>query len=366
MPSLPSAPPAPHALLASPLLGLGILLAVTVLVSLLCVAASRVRSKIAERRIHRADVEAGATSAVSVVHNEGNNSPTTPSSVLLAARIELKSLERQINMRKTVVEMHKQLMAETNNQTAKPVVTGKIPATQRFVQRHGHQQQYLSGRFGTARKQWEAPGPSSLRIVLYTPEEPVVDTVSEAEAAPKPAPIEDSIPSLDNVAITIVTSAKTCSPKRSRALLLAALANGYDSNSDSDFEYDISVASEISLTFALDAIRGVWTTAPVTSGPSTDAVMTTPTPISVVASASTGIISVVEQSAAAAAPIPARPLVNSRLRNLRLAAKAGTTKTTSPKRRSRRNSIEDKENSSSVAGQSNLQNTETARHPIHA
>ncbi|KAJ7769404.1 hypothetical protein B0H16DRAFT_1517753, partial [Mycena metata] len=356
MPSLPSAPPAPHALLASPLLGLGILLAVTVFVSLLCVAASRVRSKIAERRIHRADVEAGATSTVSVVNTKGDNSPRTPSRILLAARVELQLLERQIDTRKTVVEMHKQLMAETNNQTAKPVVTGNIPATQRFVQRHGHQQQYLSGRFGMARKQCEAPGPSSLRVVLYTAKEPVVDTVSEA----KPGSVEDSISSLENLALTVVTPAKTRSPKRPRALLLAALANGYDSDSESESEYDISVASEISLTFAFDAIRGVWTTAPVTSGPCTDAVMMTPTPISVVASASTGIISVVEQSAA---PIPARPLVGSRLRNLRLAAKAGTTKTTSPKRRSKRISIdEDKENSSSVGRQSNLQNTDSVRH----
>ncbi|KAJ6472306.1 hypothetical protein C8R47DRAFT_725926 [Mycena vitilis] len=336
MPSLPSAPPSPPALLPSPLVGLAVFLGFFVLVTGIYAVHSFVGGKLAERRARIADVEqaGSATVATRETKVQSKSSPQHSVNVLVAARARLVTDKAQVAAKVYAVSLHRALMAE-GSEPVKPTPPKKamISGPRRFLQQHG--ELYAPGHVVGFTKR-SLPGPSPLRAV-HTAAPPAFTKVESAPApvdaptvrCPEPAPmatvalaaqpastgvaptpVHESAPSPAPPVVSAVTAPAPSTAKGPAALILQALArddHGADSDPDPDYVADNSL---VELDFVFDVARGIWTTvaprAPTLSSVAPPSVECSPPPPPTVQSP---------------ARIQPQVFVDSRLRNLRCAAK---------------------------------------------
>ncbi|KAJ6472323.1 hypothetical protein C8R47DRAFT_1076969 [Mycena vitilis] len=337
MPSLPSAPPSPPALLPSPLVGLAVFLGFFILITGIYAVRSFVGGKLAERRARIADVEAGsATLTMRETKAQSKSSPQHPTNVLAAARARLVADRAQVAAKVYAVSLHRALMAE------KPVFVKPTPpkkamisGPRRFLQQHG--ELYAPGHAGGFTKR-SLPGPSPLRAV-HTAAPPVFTKVESAPApvdAPKvryhepapmatvalvaqptstgvaPTPVHESAALPAPPVVPAVTAPALSTAKGPASLILAALSrDDADADADSDPDPDyVADNSLVELDFVFDDARGIWTTV-VPLAPSVSSVAPPPGECSPPP----------PPTVQSPARIQPQVFVDSRLRNLRCAAK---------------------------------------------
>ncbi|KAJ7659344.1 hypothetical protein DFH06DRAFT_439673 [Mycena polygramma] len=347
MPSLPSAPPSPPALLPSPLVGLAVFLGFFILITGIYAVHSFVVCKLAERRPRIADVEASsATVTVTELKGRSKGSPQHPTKVLAAARARLVADQTNVAAKAHVVSLHRALMTE-GTELVKPTPPKKalMSGPRRFLQLQG--ELYAPGHIGGFTKR-SLPGPSPLRNVHTAAAAPPAFTKVESAPAPVDAsaitvrqpvsaaaadalaarPVCTSVESASALvdasigtahespsspAATVVCTASAPAPSTAKgpaALILAALARddpGADSDPDPVYLADDSF---VELDFVFDAAREMWTTvvplAPTVSAVAPSSAECPPPPTPTVQSP---------------ARIQPQVFVDSRLRNLRYVAK---------------------------------------------
>ncbi|KAK7059799.1 hypothetical protein R3P38DRAFT_3523544 [Favolaschia claudopus] len=302
MPSMPSSHLSAPTFLPSPLVGLGCTVAFLSVVTLAYATYLKIGRILAKRSAHRSDIERPANPSTA----ETKLDPKTSSSadVLAAAKAALVQQKRKFDKKKQLLAMHKAMMAQPPAPRKQSMHLSTH--TRRFLAKNGSV--YTPGRLATARPTRALSGPSSLRAVFTAPQ--IVDT--PAVPTPAPSPVAFVIPIIAIPAPVLhpaVTRTRTVA-------LLEALARDEDTDSGSEYsdsENDDDDGAELSSS--VDSKRDVCC-APMPMADDAD-----PKRISCLG-----------------CPVIARPkpLVDSRLRNIRAKRKA-----VSEKRMSKR---QDKEN----------------------
>ncbi|KAK7046943.1 hypothetical protein R3P38DRAFT_3258292 [Favolaschia claudopus] len=248
MPSMPSSPLSAPTFLPSPLVGLGCSLALLVVVTSAYAIYLKIGHILAARSAHRSDIERPADPSTTECNSEPKNSSSAD--VLAAAKAALVQQKRKFDKRKQLVATHKALMA----QPSAPRKQSMHLSThiRRFLAKNGSA--YTPGRSATARPTRALSGPSPLRAVFTAPQ--IVDTPAVLAPIPEPAssPMAVIIP-----VIAIPAPVLHPAVTRTRTVaLLEAIARDEDTDSGSEYsdsENDDDDGTEVSVS--LDAKRNV-------------------------------------------------------------------------------------------------------------
>ncbi|KAK7059789.1 hypothetical protein R3P38DRAFT_3523521 [Favolaschia claudopus] len=225
MPSMPSSHLSAPTFLPSPLVGLGCTVAFLSVVTLAYATYLKIGHIIAKRSAHRSDIERPADPSTA----ETKLDPKTSSSadVLAAAKAALVQQKRKSDKKKQLLAMHKAMMAQPSAPQKKSMHLSTL--TRRFLAKNGSA--YIPGRLATARPTRALSGPSPLRAVFTAPQ--IVDIPAVLAPMPTPAPSPVAF-----VTPIIAIPAPVLHPAVTRTrtvALLEALARDEDTDSGSEY-----------------------------------------------------------------------------------------------------------------------------------